>query len=333
MAARGPGNPRTAPGPAYTRHPSFRTTRGGAPRRHRIDSPSVTPPRVDASIATVRRQFEARASRFARHDALVREVGRRMLERLSFMRHPTALLLDLGCGSGACRAALEQQFPDARWLGLDLSPAMLGATAAAGWRERLGTWMGRSGQTLRACASADQLPLADGSVDLVFSNLMLHWHPAPHTVIAEIARVLRTGGLVMFSSYGPDTLRELRAACATALPASRPMPFVDMHDFGDMLVDSGFEAPVMEVETLRLTFADAPALLAEVRALGGNPRADRPAALPSGARARALLREIECAADAQARLGLTFEVVIGHGWKAAPRPDVQTIAMPRSRGR
>lgn len=293
----------------------------------------MTPPRVDASIATVRRQFEARAARFARHDALVREVGRRMLERLSFMRHPTALLLDLGCGGGACRAALEQQFPEARWLGVDLSPAMLGATATASWRERLGAWVGRGGAALRACASAERLPLADASVDLVFSNLMLHWHPEPHTVIAEIARVLRTGGLVMFSSYGPDTLRELRAACTTALPSARPMPFVDMHDFGDMLVESGFEAPVMEVETLRLTFANAPALLAEVRALGGNPRADRPAGLPSGVQARGLLRALESGADAQGRLGLTFEVVIGHGWKSAPRPGVQTIAMPRSRGR
>ena len=332
MAARSRASAVTAPGPAYTRRRFFRTTGGGAPRRHRTGFPPVTPPRVDASIATVRRQFEARAARFARHDALVREVGRRMLERLSFMRHPTSLLLDLGCGGGACRAALEQQFPDARWLGLDLSPAMLGA-ATTGWRERLVAWTGRTGQALRACASAERLPLADASVDLVFSNLMLHWHPAPHTVIAEIARVLRTGGLVMFSSYGPDTLRELRAACSVALPSSRPMPFVDMHDFGDMLVESGFEAPVMEVETLRLTFAGAAALLSEVRALGGNPRADRPAGLPSGAQARSLLRALDSGADAQGRLGLTFEVVIGHGWKAAPRPDVQTIAMPRSRGR
>ena len=257
-----------------------------------------------------------------------------MLERLSFIRHPTALLLDLGCGSGGCRAALEQQFPGARWLGLDLSPAMMRAAPAGGhWGRPLGAWLrGAGAGLLRACASAERLPLADGAVDLVFSNLMLHWHPAPHEVIAEIARVLRTGGLVMFSSYGPDTVKELRAACAAALPAARPMPCVDMHDFGDMLVEAGFEAPVMEVETLRLTFGSAPALVAEARALGGNPRADRPAGLPSGAQARALLRALESGADSQGRLGLTFEVVIGHGWKAAPRRDLQTIAMPRTRG-
>jgi malonyl-CoA O-methyltransferase len=294
----------------------------------------VTPPRVDASIATVRRQFEARAARFGAHDALVREVGRRMVERLAFMRHPTALLLDLGCGSGGCRGALERQFPAARWLGLDLSPAML--RGATGWRGRVGRWLGTGGPHaagLRACASAERLPLADASVDLVFSNLMLHWHPAPHEVIAEIARVLKTGGLVMFSSYGPDSGKELRAACAVALPEARPMPCVDMHDFGDMLVDAGFEAPVMEVENLQLTFASARALLTEARALGGNPRADRPGALPSGDRARSLLRALAAGADAQGRLALSFEVVIGHGWKGAPRSNLQTIEMPRSRGR
>jgi malonyl-CoA O-methyltransferase len=283
----------------------------------------------------VRRQFEARAARFAAHDALVREVGRRMLERLAFMRHPTALLLDLGCGSGACRGALAQQFPAAQWLGIDLSPAMLRApVGGAGWRQRLGKWLrGSDAAGLRACASAERLPLADASVDLVFSNLMLHWHPAPHEVIGEVARVLKTGGLVMFSSYGPDTGKELRAACAAALPGARPMPCVDMHDFGDMLVEAGFEAPVMEVETLQLTFPSAAALLTEARALGGNPRADRATGLPSGARARALLRALASGSDGQGRLPLSFEVVIGHGWKAAPRKAVQTIAMPRSRGR
>jgi len=293
----------------------------------------VTAPRVDASIATVARQFQLRAGRFSRHDALVREVERRMLERLGFMRHRAALLLDLGCGGGLSRRGLARQFPAARWLGLDLSPAMLQAGGGRSPWERLARWFGAA-QPWRACASAERLPLADASVDLVFSNLMLHWHPAPHEVIAEMARVLKTGGLVMFSSYGPDTLQELRAACLAALPAARPMPFVDMHDFGDMLVDAGFEAPVMEVEKLQLSFDNARSLLAEARALGGNPRRDRAATLPPTRHARELLRTLAAGADGAGRLALSFEVVVGHGWKAPPRRDgVQTIAMPRSRAR
>ncbi len=295
---------------------------------------ALNPARVDASIATVRRQFDARAARFAQHDAIVREVAARMLDRLSFLRHPTGVLVDLGCGQGAARQALRRRLPQAQWLGIDLSEAMLRAGAGnAGWFRRRGLWPGRAGAGGPArlvCASAERLPLADASVDVLFSNLMLHWHPAPHEVIAEMARVLRTGGLVMFSSYGPDTAKELRQACRSSLAQARPMPCVDMHDFGDMLVAAGFESPVMEVDVLRLTFSGARQLLAEARALGGNPRADRAPGLPSGAQARSLLRSIQAGANEEGRIPLSFEIVIGHGWKAAPRAQgVHTIALPR----
>jgi len=293
----------------------------------------VIPARIDASIATVGRQFNARAARFVQHDALVREIAGRMFERLALIRHPVRTMVDLGCGYGACRAPLQQHFPAAQWLGVDLAPAMLRAARRAPAWQRLLAWP-RTGPGHRICASAERLPLADSSIDLVFSNLMLHWHPAPHEVIAEIARVLRSGGLLMFSSYGPDTLKELRQVAAAALPKSRPLPSVDMHDFGDMLIAAGFAAPVMEMESLRLTFPDARALLAEVRALGGNPRSDRPQTLPSGRSARALVQALEAGADAQGRIALSFEIVVGHGWKAPARtPGVQTIALPRTSAR
>jgi malonyl-CoA O-methyltransferase len=295
------------------------------------------PARVDASITTVRRQFERRAACFAAHDTIVREVAGRMLERLAVMRHPIQRILDLGCGQGPCRAGLLRQFPDAQWVGIDISEAMLRAgRRGASWTRGLAHWLPALarvgfGGDQRICASAEQLPLADASVDLVFSNLMLHWHPAPHEVIGEIARVLRTGGLVLFSSYGPDTLGELRSACQRALPAAMPMPFVDMHDFGDMLIAARFESPVMEVENLTLTYPNARRLMAEVRALGGNPRADRARALPSGRQARALMQQLQSSANAQGKITLRFEVVIGHGWKAPPQiPSASTIAMPQT---
>ncbi len=246
--------------------------------------------RVDAQSATIRCQFDSRAARFARHDAIVRVVGERLIERLEVVRHDPRRILDLGCGSGACRAPLLKRFPKAQWIGADLSARMLGAGAWPGWRARLqGAWSTRA-TDLRLCASAERLPLADASIDLVFSNLMLHWVPAPHEAIAEIARVLRPGALVLFSSYGPDTWQELRAASERCLARARPMPYVDMHDLGDMLVAAGFEAPVMEVEHLHLDFPDARSLLREARVLGGNPRADRARSLPSGTRARPAAR-------------------------------------------
>ena len=288
--------------------------------------------RVDANVQTVRRQFQMRAARFAAHDAIVREVAMRLFERLAYMRQAAARVVDLGCGRGACRRQLQRQFPSAQWLGIDLSEAMLrGGGRTILWSERVQRWVGRKNTPVRICADAERLPLANDSVDVVFSNLMLHWHPQPHLVVAEIARVLRAGGLVLFSSYGPDTCKELRALCQSTLAAARPMPFVDMHDLGDMLIAAGFETPVMEADTLRLSFGSSRALLTEARALGGNPRTDRSPALVSGARARALLAALQALADEHGRIPLSFEIVFGHGWKRAPRATaMHAIALPRS---
>ncbi len=308
------------------------------PEAGSIDRPAVPagPFRVPARCITVQHQFDQRASRFAGASAIVREVGQRLVERLDYIRHDAQAVVDLGCGAGAQRAALLRRFAHATWLGVDLSHAMLAlgrddAPAMARWlplalRPRLHG---------RICANADQLPLATGSVDCVFSNLMLHWHPAPHQVFAEIGRVLREAGLLLFSSLGPDTLRELREACAAVLPQARPMPFVDMHDLGDMMVASGFSSPVTDSETIRLTYGSARQLLAEVRALGGNPRDDRPRQLPSGRQARRLLAELEGRRDADGRIGLTFEISYGLGWKAPPRApasDTTTISVEALRG-
>jgi malonyl-CoA O-methyltransferase len=181
------------------------------------------------------------------------------------------------------------------------------------------------------CAAADALPLRDAAADLVWSNLMLHWHPTPHLLFPEWRRILRPDGLLAFSAFGPDTLRELRAACAVALPRARPMPFIDMHDFGDMLVAGGFVAPVMEAETLRLTYASPQALLKEVRALGGNPRDDRAAGLPGTRQARALLAALESQRGVDGRISLSFEIVHGHAWNPAARPTQAAAAAVETR--
>jgi malonyl-CoA O-methyltransferase len=266
----------------------------------------------------VRRQFDRRAARFGAHDALLREVERRLVERLDVIRLAPRQIIDVGCGAGHGRALLAQRFPQAHWLGLDLSPRMLAAAPARSLAQRLSARF--SPLHARLCGEAGALPLADGCADLVCSNLMLHWHPQPHCVFPEWKRVLRVDGLLLFSAFGPDTLKQLRAAFAGALPQSRPLPFVDMHDFGDMLVGSGFATPVMDVEVLTLTYPSAAALLREVAALGGNPRDDRPRGLPSGRQARRLLQALSATADRDGRIALTFEVVFGHAWKAAPRP-------------
>jgi len=277
----------------------------------------VDPPRMPARIDTVRRQFDCRAARFAEHELIVREVGRRLIERLQFIRLDPRRIVDVGCGAGGTRKALLERFPQARWLGLDLSPAMLARAATPSVFSRLLPWRGSRRQLV--CAEAAALPLADDCADLLFSNLMLHWHPQPHTVFPEWLRVLRTDGLLLFSCFGPDTIKELRLAYAVAGIAARPMSFVDMHDFGDMMVAAGFATPVMDAETIRLTYASPQALLREVAALGGNPRDDRPIGLVSGRRARALRAALREQGDADGRIALSFEVAYGHAWKPKRR--------------
>ncbi|MBA3253638.1 MAG: methyltransferase domain-containing protein [Burkholderiaceae bacterium] len=273
----------------------------------------VAPPRIPASVATVRRQFDMRAPRFRASAELPREVGRRLIERLQYIRLAPHRILDVGCGAAETRAPLLAQYPRADWIGLDISERMLRAANAEGAR----AWVKRrlrGASSYRVVGDGGRLPIGDNSVDLVFSNLMLHWHPQPHTVFPEWKRVLRADGLLMFSCFGPDTLKELRAAAA-ALPAARPMPFVDMHDFGDMMVASGFATPVMDAEAITLTYASPQDLLREVRALGGNPRDDRAQWLPSTSQAHALLRALEAQRGDDGRIRLTFEVAYGHAWK------------------
>jgi malonyl-CoA O-methyltransferase len=280
--------------------------------------------RAPVRSITVQRQFDRRAPRFAAASAIVREVGQRLFERLDYIRHDARAVVELGCGAGEQRDALLGRFAGATWVGIDLSPAMLaqGRADAPGLTRWLPPSLRPRSRALRVCANADQLPLPSGSADCVFSNLMLNWHPAPHQVFPEIARVLREEGLLLFSSFGPDTLRELRQACAAAMPQARPMPFVDMHDLGDMMVAAGFSSPVTDSEVIRLTYGSAHQLLTEVRGLGGNPRDDRPRGLPSGRQARGLIAELEAQLDSDRRIGLTFEITYGLGWKAPPRPPV-----------
>jgi malonyl-CoA O-methyltransferase len=293
----------------------------------------VDPPRAPLRVDTVRLQFDRRAARFARHDAPLREVERRLLERLDCMKLAPRRIAEVGCGAGHARAAFAARYPAAQWVGLDLSRRMLDPTSQRGAPLR---------RLLRAVApapaliqaEAGALPFRDDSVDLLFSSLMLHWHPRPHTLFSEWKRVLRADGLLLFSCLGPDSLRQLRAAFAEGWPQARPLAFVDMHDYGDMMVAAGFAAPVMEVEVLTLTYGSPQTLLREAAAFGGNPRDDRCAGLPSTRQARAVVDALAAQRDGEGRIALTLEIVYGHAWKPtapAGRAGVATVSLDRLR--
>ena len=284
----------------------------------------IAPPRVPARTETVARQFDQRVGRIAVRDILLREVEQRLLSRLEYIRLDPRQMLDVGCGLGRSRAGLQALYPQSTWTGIELSVAMARAGLAE-QRRALGVSRWWRSPPRWVVADGARLPFGDGTADLLFSNLMLHWHPTPHLVFPEWKRVLRTDGLLMFSCFGPDTLRELRSAAADALTHTRPMPFVDMHDFGDMLVASGFATPVMDMETLTLTFSSPRELIAEVRSLGANPRSDRWPTLPSGQQARRLLEALAARRDAAGRIPLSFEIAYGHAWKPPPRASGSSV--------
>ncbi|CAN5355970.1 methyltransferase domain-containing protein [soil metagenome] len=271
----------------------------------------------------VRLQFERRARRFAAHDALLREIESRMFERLDLMRVDVTRVIDLGCGPGRSLAALARRFPRAFVVGVDLAHAPLVAAggevgALAAVRRLLASV--RPSHSVPALVEADfsALPFADASFDVAYSNAALHFDPEPHRVLPAWARLVRPGGLVLFSVFGPDTLAELRELWPTD-PRQAFIPFVDMHDIGDMLVEAGFTAPVIEMETLTLTYPSADGLLAELHALTGNPRADRPKGLSGRRHLARLSAAMERLRGPDGRYSLKVEVVTAHAWRSEPR--------------
>jgi malonyl-CoA O-methyltransferase len=280
----------------------------------------------------VRRLFSV-PSRIKESDFLRREVAERMFERLQLVRLKPSRILDAGCGSGTDLTMLQSHFPEAHVLGIDASPALLATAqaehqAAQSSMNRLLTkWLpARIGAGLNAgpslaCADFSQVPLGLHAVDLIWSNLALHWHPQPDRVFAEWRRILKVDGLLMFSCFGPDTFRELREAFAgVGRDTTQLLPFVDMHDFGDMLVNAGFSTPVMDMETITVTYESVEKLMNDVRAWGGNPLHTRQRGL-LGRRAWAdISQALEKMRRSQdGRIPLTYELVYGHAFRPAPK--------------
>jgi malonyl-CoA O-methyltransferase len=290
-------------------------------------------------LRRVRRLFAA-PDRVADSDFMRREVALRMHERLALVKIDPAHALDAGCGEGADLPALQQRFPAAHLVGADASLAMLAAarrrdSAARTALDRLlANWLpGKQGASRQgvslACGDFAQLPFGGNSFDLVWSNLALHWHPQPDRVFAEWRRVLRVNGVLMFSCFGPDTFKQLRAAFASVDADPHLLPFVDMHDFGDMLVNAGFSTPVMDMENITVTYASAEKLLADVRAWGGNPLASRRRGL-FGPRSKArVVDALEANRTPDGRLPLTFEVIYGHAFRPVARTTAAGEAIVR----
>jgi malonyl-CoA O-methyltransferase len=274
-------------------------------------------------LARVRALF-ADPARVAPSDFLRREVAARMHERLSLVKIAPQHVLDAGCGPGADLALLQKAYPAAQIIGVDAAPAMVEAAKAPApamraLNQMLSRLMPAKAGIDVVCGDFGNLPFGQNALDLVWSNLALHWHPQPDRVFAEWRRVLRVDGLLMFSNFGPDTFKELRTAFAAMDETPHALPFVDMHDFGDQLVEAGFSTPVMDMEQITVTYDKAEALLADVRAFGGNPLATRLRGLVGRKAWQRMLAALEAQRRPDGKLGLSFEVIYGHAFRPAPR--------------
>ncbi len=267
---------------------------------------------------TLQKKFAQAAASYDSAAVLAREVGRRLGERLDCVRLAPQRMADVGCATGDGIADLQRRYPTALPLAVDFAQPMLAAVRArSGWLTRL-----RGRQVRLVNADVRILPLASGSLDLVWSNLMLHWlEPAGlQAAIRELHRVLAPGGLLQFALLGPDTLKELRTAGAPI------HAFQDMHDIGDLLVAAGFSDPVMEMEMLTLTYRSPRPFLADQRHLGVR---DALLGQLSWQRWRQVLAAWP---RVDGVLPARFEIIYGHAWKlVAPVPATrpETLAVMR----
>jgi malonyl-CoA O-methyltransferase len=266
--------------------------------------------------SSIKRHFSEAAAFFDSAALVHQRVAGELVDRLQYVRLSPAAALDLGCATGFCTALLAERFPQTQLVGLDLSFAML--THSSMLQARAG----------RVAGDAELLPLVEQSFDLVVSNLLLPWCE-PANLFGEVYRVLRPAGVFVFSSLGPDTLKELKRAWSIVDDTPHVHTFIDMHNLGDRLLAAGFAEPVMDTEVLTVTYDTLSGLLDELRATGGsNALYARRRTLTGRRRAERLQTAYESFRGADGRLPSTWEIVYGVAW----RPERPVSGEPRGVG-
>jgi malonyl-CoA O-methyltransferase len=264
--------------------------------------------------------FSRAADRYDEVAVLQREIGNRMLERLQLVRIKPEIVLDLGAGTGVATAELARRYPRSRVLALDFALPMLFQARARGRRFR---------KPQGLCADLEQLPLADRTVDLIYSNAAIQWSNDLERTFGEMLRVLKPGGLLMFTTFGPDTLKELRESWSEADGYSHVSLFTDMHDVGDALVKARFAEPVMDVDRITMTYETVGCLMRDLKILGAhNVTRGRHRGLTGKGRLQAMSRAYE-RHRVDGLLPASYEVVYGHAWAPAGRkePGVTTVSL------
>ncbi|ABI60357.1 malonyl-ACP O-methyltransferase BioC [Nitrosomonas eutropha] len=275
----------------------------------------------------LRRSFEQAATSYDQSAVLQREICDRMLSRLEYIKYVPGKIIDAGSGTGYGTRKLIERYPAAEIMSMDIALTMHDRARAAmlekipGWQR----WLPFKHHQPRGyiCADIEQLPLREASVGMIWSNLAFQWCNDLRQTFAEAHRVLEDGGLLMFSTFGPDTLKELRQAFKSVDPFSHVNRFTDMHDVGDMLVGCGFSLPVMDMEYITLTYDDVKSAMQDLKAIGArNVTQGRRRGLMGKTTWQQVINQYETLRK-DGRLPATYEVVYGHAWK----PEIRKVQL------
>ena len=248
-------------------------------------------------MSSVKSAFNKASANYDKYAFLQKEIAARLDAKLDIISAESNMILDLGAGTGLLSKQLSKRFPDSQLICLDFAQNSL-----------------KNNQTTdKICANANHLPLADNSVDIVMSSLMMQWCPDLKQLFSEIHRVLKNDGLILFSTFGPDTLKELKKSWSVVDNETHVNTFVDMHDIGDQMLGAGFVSPVTEMEKLTLTYQTVTDLLRDLKAIGAQSVDTRSKSLMGKDKFKLMIEMYESFRK-DGKLPATYEVIYGHAW-------------------
>ena len=249
-------------------------------------------------MSKIRNTFNSASSNYNDNAFLQNEIANRLAEKLKVISIKPQTIIDLGSGTGFLSEKTAKIFPNSILVCVDFAQQSLLENS----------------QNLKVCANAYKLPFASNSVDFIVSNLMMQWCPDLTTLFNECFRILKPQGLFLFTTFGPDTLKELKRSWSVVDSSAHVNNFIDMHDIGDQMLQSGFQSPIMEMENITLTYEKVVDLMHDLKAIGAQNVANRSKALTGKTKFKKMIEMYENYRE-DGKLPATYEVIYGHAWK------------------
>ena len=249
-------------------------------------------------MSKIRSTFNGAACNYDDNAFLQSEIANRLAEKLKVISIKPQTIIDLGSGTGLLSNKTAEIFPNANLICVDFAQQSLL----------------KNSQNLKVCANAYELPFASNSVDFIVSNLMMQWCPDLKALFNECFRVLKPEGLILFTTFGPDTLKELKRSWSAVDSSAHVNDFIDMHDIGDQMLQSGFQSPIMEMENITLTYEKVLDLMHDLKSIGAQNVGSRSKALTGKTKFKKMIEMYE-SYRSDGKLPATYEVIYGHAWK------------------